>query len=65
MVLRCLFIIVMEGKDAKGIVKAQKGRERERVEKKRPSMAMWRRKGNVERGGARGQEREARVRVRK
>jgi hypothetical protein len=41
-------------------VEAEKGRERERVEKQRLAMTAWREgEGNVERGGARGQKKQA------
>jgi hypothetical protein len=58
-ILRCFKV----GRGAKRGVEAEKGRERERVEKYRPAVATWR-EGEKECGerGAIGQEREARER---
>jgi hypothetical protein len=45
------------GRGVKRVVEAEKGREKEKVEKWRPAMTTWREGGNgMERGGARGQE---------
>jgi hypothetical protein len=53
------------GKGVKWVLEAEKGREKERIEKQRPAMAMWRvegGEGNGERGGARKQEARQRCR---
>ena len=48
-----------------GVVKAEKGRERERVEKQRPAMTMWRRgRGEKSPRGARKKLRVREVRER-
>ena len=53
------------GRGVKRVVEAEKGKEKEKVEKWRPAMATWR-PGEREgaRGGARGQERRKSIRER-